>query len=74
MSNMVGTNDSIPARGKRKVVLEVQGVTVGFVGLAEKDWIDTLPDPPENIQYRDFVSTARDIAKVGDGQRHFSLL
>lgn len=63
MSNMVGANESIPARGKRKVVLDIQGVTVGFMGLAEKDWIDTLPDPPEDIQYRDFVQTAKDINK-----------
>ena len=67
MSNMVGANESIPARGKRKVVLDIQGVTVGFMGLAEKDWIDTLPDPPEDIQYRDFVQTAKDINKVQRG-------
>ena len=39
------------------------GVRVGFMGLVEPEWIDTLPDPPESMEYTDFQQCARATAK-----------
>lgn len=64
LSNMVGRQNKIPARGIRTHIMERHGLKIGFMGLAEQDWIATLSDPPEDIQYQDFVETGKELVQV----------
>ena len=44
-------------------IIEWKGVKIGLMGLAEKEWIDTLPNLPEHgCIYVDFISEAERIA------------
>eukprot|EP00050_Salpingoeca_kvevrii_P002657 m.199199 g.199199 ORF g.199199 m.199199 type:complete len:165 (-) comp10656_c0_seq6:50-544(-) len=60
MSN-VRVGDEPIANAKKYLVLERNGVRVGVMGLAEKEWLDTLPRPPPNIAFDDFIDVAREL-------------
>ncbi|EGD72662.1 hypothetical protein, variant, partial [Salpingoeca rosetta] len=64
MTNLTDSQGVPTGTAKKKHVFEKQGVRIGVMGLAEKDWIDTLSDPPEDIQYRDFIETAQEYIKI----------
>lgn len=46
---------------KESVILEKNGFKIGFMGLAQKDWIDTLKDI--NCVYQDFIHCAKRLCK-----------
>lgn len=39
------------AGGQLTATREIAGIRVGFMGLVESEWIDTLPDLPEDLVY-----------------------
>lgn len=52
-------------RCRRYVTLDWQGVKVGVMGLAEEDWLSTLPlIDLEDLIYLDYVEEARRICRV----------
>ena len=65
LSNCVHKNSSdILAGCKRTHVVEHQGYKIGFMGLIEEDWLETLATlEPEDLQYVDFIDAGRAIAK-----------
>ena len=53
---MVGTKDYH--------ILDHKGYKIGIIGLAEKEWIDTLPCfEPKDLIYTPFVKVAKDLTK-----------
>lgn len=64
LTNILDGEGKPPANGLQYLVLERNGVRIGFMGLAEKEWIDTLPDPPESIRYTDFIESGRQWVQV----------
>ncbi|KAK9369392.1 Metallo-dependent phosphatase-like protein [Lipomyces kononenkoae] len=50
------------AEGVEFVIKEVSGIRIGFVGLVEKEWLETINSLPQDVVYKPFVKTALDIA------------
>ena len=51
-------------------MMERNGVKIGFMGLVEDEWIETLGDvEPEDVGYRDFVEMGQELAQklLADG-------
>ncbi len=65
LSNCVHKNSTdILAGCKRTHVVEHQGYKIGFMGLIEEDWLQTLATlEPDDLQYVDFIDAGRAIAK-----------
>ena len=52
------------AQAGSSLIIEWEGVKIGVMGLAEGDWVDTLPAvEPEEVTYMDFVEEGRKLAK-----------
>ncbi|KAJ3084755.1 hypothetical protein HK102_000566 [Quaeritorhiza haematococci] len=49
------------AEGKEYVIIERGGLKIGFVGLVERDWLDTIAQLPPVI-YKDFVERGKQLA------------
>ncbi|KAI9208304.1 2,3-cyclic-nucleotide 2-phosphodiesterase [Polychytrium aggregatum] len=63
MSNVWSTQmNRFLANGREYVVLERYGLRIGFIGLVEPDWLETITHLPP-VEYRDFVTTGRDLAR-----------
>ncbi|CAG8612176.1 52_t:CDS:2, partial [Racocetra fulgida] len=63
LSNVVDSKtDESPAGSKKFVVLEKGGLKLGIVGLVEKEWLETIPNLPSDIQYKDFVSVGKELS------------
>ncbi|CAG8484242.1 16332_t:CDS:2 [Racocetra persica] len=63
LSNVVDSKtDESPAGSKKFVVLEKGGLKLGIVGLVEKAWLETIPNLPSDIQYKDFVSVGKELS------------
>jgi hypothetical protein len=43
------------------------GLQIGFFGLGELEWVDTLPDPPEDLIYTDFIDKGNEMVEVWMG-------
>jgi len=65
LSNCVHKNSTdILAGCKRTHVMEHQGYKIGFMGLIEEDWLETLATlEPSELQYVDFIDAGKAIAK-----------
>lgn len=65
MSNVMDNRTGTPiSNGLPTKVIEWNGISIGFVGLAEKEWIDTLNMlPPMGVEYLDFIETGRTLAR-----------
>jgi 5'-nucleotidase len=50
------------AGSKDKVIIDHDGVKVGFIGLVEEEWITTLAFDTSTIAYKDFVSEGNRLA------------
>lgn len=49
--------------GKLFHIIEKNKVKIGFIGLAEYDWLNLLPFSPDELLYEDFVECARRMTK-----------
>ncbi|KAJ1928719.1 hypothetical protein IWQ60_001819 [Tieghemiomyces parasiticus] len=47
------------ARASPYHLLEHGGLKIGFIGLVESEWLETLPSLPPSFQYQDFVAAAQ---------------
>ncbi|KAI7891813.1 Metallo-dependent phosphatase-like protein [Mucor mucedo] len=63
LSNVLNGADTAHQRIDRYLVLEHAGLRLGFVGLVEKEWIQTIPSFPPELTYYDFVQVAKDLSK-----------
>ncbi|TFK25066.1 flagellar associated protein [Coprinopsis marcescibilis] len=64
LSNIIDeTTGRVPEALKEFVVLERNGIRVGFVGLVEEDWIATVSSWPSEFKYRSMADTAIDLSK-----------
>ncbi|KAI8978565.1 Metallo-dependent phosphatase-like protein [Pilobolus umbonatus] len=48
---------------KRYLVVACSGLRIGFVGLVEEEWIETIPSFPPELKYHDFIQVAKDLSK-----------
>jgi len=67
LSNIIDTTtetDAALADGKVKHVITWHGVKLGFIGLVEEEWIETLSTiDPEDVEYTDYVTEGLRLAK-----------
>ncbi|ORY02418.1 Metallo-dependent phosphatase [Basidiobolus meristosporus CBS 931.73] len=64
ISNVYDTDTGRPiADGKEYLIKEHNGLKLGFVGLVEKEWLDTIPSLPDTADYRDFIATGRELSQ-----------
>ncbi|KAK9710856.1 hypothetical protein K7432_008186, partial [Basidiobolus ranarum] len=64
ISNVYDTDTGRPiAEGKEYYIKEHNGLKLGFVGLVEKEWLDTIPSLPATADYRDFITTGRELSQ-----------
>ncbi|RKP04388.1 Metallo-dependent phosphatase-like protein, partial [Thamnocephalis sphaerospora] len=64
LSNVLNSETGEPlASGKKSLILERAGLRIGFIGLVEKEWLDTIPNLPSTLEYHDFVTVGRDLAQ-----------
>ncbi|KAJ1964450.1 hypothetical protein IWQ62_002929 [Dispira parvispora] len=64
LSNVVDCETGQPvARAQRWHLVEHQGLKIGFIGIVEREWLETLPSLPATFQYRDFVECARELSE-----------
>ncbi|KAI0306747.1 Metallo-dependent phosphatase [Multifurca ochricompacta] len=65
LSNIVDTTTSrAPEHLLEFYVLERRGVTIGFIGLVEKEWIGTVPSWPSTFVYQDMAETGRRLSQL----------
>ena len=58
------TTDEILADGKITHIITWHGKKLGFMGLIEEEWMETLSTlDPEDLEYKDFVTEGRRLAK-----------
>jgi len=58
------TTDDILADGKIKHIITWHGKKLGFIGLIEEEWMETLGTlDPEDLEYIDFVTEGRRLAQ-----------
>ena len=65
LANVLDVNTREPLGGAARTALldAPGGVKVGVVGLAEQEWVETLPMiEPEELEYLDFVTEGRRLA------------
>ncbi|OAX32330.1 Metallo-dependent phosphatase [Rhizopogon vinicolor AM-OR11-026] len=64
LSNIIDENTGrVPVPLQELQVVERRGVRIGLIGLAEKQWIATLPSWPANFQHRDMAQVAIELSK-----------
>eukprot|EP00118_Oscarella_pearsei_P011867 m.83044 g.83044 ORF g.83044 m.83044 type:complete len:568 (+) comp36325_c0_seq4:142-1845(+) len=65
LSNVTDSESKEPlAGGKVTTILQWEGHKIGFMGLIEKDWLDTLATvSPENVIYTDFAEQGIHLAQ-----------
>lgn len=52
MANVIDTNTGAPLAGaKETLMIERDGVKIGFVGLVESGWLETLTNLPSTTKY-----------------------
>ncbi|KAK9465755.1 Metallo-dependent phosphatase-like protein [Lipomyces arxii] len=57
--------DDVPiAEGVECYVKEVAGIRIGFVGLVEKEWLDTINSLPKGLVYKPYQNVAMEIAPM----------
>ncbi|CAG8554798.1 1270_t:CDS:2 [Cetraspora pellucida] len=63
LANVVDSTTNETLVGSKKfVILEKGGLKLGIVGLVEKEWLETIPNLPSNLLYKDFVSTGKELS------------
>ncbi|EDQ84618.1 uncharacterized protein MONBRDRAFT_30021 [Monosiga brevicollis MX1] len=63
LANMHHADGSCIGTAKNHLIHEHNDLRIGFFGLGEEEWVGTLPDPPENMVYRDFIEVAHEQVK-----------
>ncbi|KAI0078996.1 Metallo-dependent phosphatase [Panus rudis PR-1116 ss-1] len=64
LSNIVDTTThTVPENLLEFLVLEKNGVRIGFIGLVEKEWIGTVSSWPSTFKYKDVTETGLDLSK-----------
>eukprot|EP01135_Chromosphaera_perkinsii_P006758 Nk52_evm6s578 gene=Nk52_evmTU6s578 len=59
-----GEKEVLISGAKEYYVMQHGPWKIGFIGIVEKEWLDTLPNFPENYVYRDFIGHARHLCGV----------
>ncbi|KAK9326134.1 Metallo-dependent phosphatase-like protein [Lipomyces orientalis] len=68
-------HDGVPiAEGVEYVIKEVSGIKMGFVGLVEKEWLETINSLPQDLLYKPYVNVAMDIAPRLRQEEHCDLV
>ncbi|KAK9432069.1 Metallo-dependent phosphatase-like protein [Lipomyces doorenjongii] len=67
--------DDVPiAEGVEYVIKEVSGLRIGFVGLVEREWLETVNSLPQDVVYRPYIKVALDIAPRLRHEEHCDLV
>ncbi|CAG8514973.1 1413_t:CDS:2 [Paraglomus occultum] len=62
LSNVVDPDTDKPLGGGKKfVVLNKSGLKIGFIGLVEKEWLETIPGLPPS-KHIDFIQACKDLS------------
>ncbi|CAG8444830.1 8501_t:CDS:2 [Ambispora leptoticha] len=64
LSNVVDekTGESPVNGGKKWHILEKNRLKIAFLGLVEKEWLETIPSLPPTLKYLDFVEVGKELA------------
>lgn len=65
LSNVIDKTTGKPlANAKNELIIEKNGLKIGFFGLAQSGWLDLFTEiDTEIIQYEDFIEAAKRISK-----------
>lgn len=66
LSNITDKQGQPLAGTKKSLLLDHKGHKIGFIGLAERDWLDSLSFDKSNVLYEDFIISAK---KIGEQLR-----
>ena len=75
-ANLIDRASGEPICGcRRTLVMEKKGIRYGFLGVVEKDWLETLGAmEPDTIEYIDLVDEARRLAKQLLEEQHCDVI
>lgn len=61
MSNVIDNETGRPlGSGKSTHIINHNNIKIGFMGLVEKEWLDTLPTiDPKEVTYTDFTKISK---------------
>lgn len=64
MSNVIDNETGRPlGSGKSTHIITHNNIKIGFMGLVEKEWLDTLPTiDPKEVSYTDFIKISKKLA------------
>lgn len=64
MSNVIDNETGRPlGSGKSTHIIKHNNIKIGFMGLVEKEWLDTLPTiDPKEVTYTDFTTISKKLA------------
>ncbi|KAI9274933.1 Metallo-dependent phosphatase-like protein [Helicostylum pulchrum] len=77
LSNVLNGEDTAHEIIQRYLIVEHVGLRIGFIGLVEKEWIQTIPSFPPELTYYDFIQVAKDLShrlKDPEGPHHVDLV
>lgn len=66
LSNVLDGDKSASSDKIKRFIITEQpetGLRLGFIGLVEKEWIETIPSFPPELTYYDFVQVAQDLSR-----------
>eukprot|EP00158_Paraphelidium_tribonemae_P009581 Partr_v1_DN28904_c0_g1_i4_m24948 putative 5'-nucleotidase len=65
MSNVVNAENGQPiCNGLEYWTCSKLGVNIGVIGIAEDEWLQTIPNLPEFVKFLPFVEKARELARM----------
>lgn len=75
LSNVVDSSTGKPPAGSERFrILERQGIKVGFVGLVEKEWLETIPNLPETIKHQSMEDVANELSASLRNEHHADIV
>ncbi|KAF2092166.1 5'-nucleotidase [Saccharata proteae CBS 121410] len=57
----LGENESLANAPKTHIITSSNGIKVGIIGLAEREWLDTINSLPPNLIYKSATETAKEL-------------
>ena len=78
MSNLVEKDNPDGETGigglKRWTIVDRCGMKIGIIGIAEKEWVESLKDMEVELQYLNYKRTAQELAEKLRSEHNCSLI